>query len=148
MRKVYISCPIIVSTTTLETIRKRAEEANNTIVKIWNRDSWSYDPDMLNESEDIIIVHPNNKFKFPVRELPTGVLSELRRAFALHKNIYLAYQNTAREFNFYEVEFSEGGNFLSAIVGTTGTYFKAKKKEVTQKKELSLFTEKKKLLIR
>jgi hypothetical protein len=121
MKKVYISCPVSISQNQLKDIRLAACKNNTINAYYWQRNgSKSYSTDLVTTADAVVIVHPNNSFKFDKLSLPVGVLKEYNLAVKFNKPIYLAYQSSYG-WNMYEIEDLLGR--IEARSGTSNTYY-------------------------
>ena len=81
--KVYVSCPMVVPQTTLDEILKELNASNDILASAHARGGM-YTTRNLEESEAIVIVHPDNKFKFNQRTLPNHILQAQNRRNTLN----------------------------------------------------------------
>lgn len=122
--KVYVSCPMVVPQTTLDKILKELNASNDILASAHARGGM-YTTRNLEESEAIVIVHPENKFKFNQRTLPNGVLKEFNMARLLAKKLYLCYfpQSGNNVPYFYSIDYEVNNGNISGIAGTSGSLF-------------------------
>lgn len=122
--KVYVSCPMVVPQTTLDKILKELNASNDILALAYPRGEM-YTTRNLEESDALVIVHPENKFKFNQRTLPNGVLKEFNRARLLAKKIYLCYfpQTGNNVPYFYSIDYEVTNGNISGIAGTSGSLF-------------------------
>lgn len=90
IKEVYISCPISVDQSILDSFYDELYEIDNINPIYWERGG-TYDPSMLEEAHACVFILPDNKFSAIGYELPAGVKKELARAYALGKRIYVGY---------------------------------------------------------
>jgi len=128
MKRVYISCPVVIPRDSLLEIVDRVSARQNTVATWWSRQGY-YNPDFIKNADAVIIVHPNNQFEFPSSTLPVGVLKELKEAVDLGKKIYLAYKGTTIPgWNLYQTKIDKrplGTYYVSGIMGSTGSLFES-----------------------
>jgi hypothetical protein len=127
--KIYISVPI---STDWDIVRSysRKLESQGYNVKVWNR-SERYNQNEFDESDSVLFILPKNKFKADSNYLPIGLRSELARAYAQNKKIYVGYKTSNDEFNIYNTE--TNGMYINAISGTANKIFECNTNEVSQK---------------
>lgn len=122
--KVYVSCPIVVSKITLDTILKNLNSDKNITASAYIRGE-KYMLTKLEESDAIVIIHPDNKFNFNLHTLPSGVLKEFHLAKAFSKEIFLCYfpKSENNVPYFYSIDYNENSNTITGIAGTSGSLF-------------------------
>lgn len=119
--KVYVSCPIVVPMATLGLILKELNK-NPDILAVAHARGSSYTTKNLQDSEAVIIVHPDNRFKFSVQTLPIGVLKEFNLAKELNKKVFICYFPQGSDTpGFYSTEFNNAT--LTGIPGTSASLF-------------------------
>ena len=123
LSKVYISVPISVDWNTVTSFYRKLVNGGFE-VSVWDRKS-KYDQREFDNSEAVVFLLPNNKFKAMVGELPIGVMSELSRAYAQCKKIYIGYETPAGEFNIYDSD--TDGRSIRALKGTANNLLELKK---------------------
>lgn len=79
----------------------------------------SYNPNLLDNCDIFVFTTINNKFKFYMDDLPSGVKKELKRAIKLKKEIFLIYKTSDERINFYKVDIDEESNYIQGIAGTS-----------------------------
>lgn len=103
MRSIYISCPISISQNYLDQIYHKLNDFGSLINPYyWERDS-KYDKDNIKVCDAIVIVHPNNAFKYDINSLPVGIQKEINKALDLDKKVFGVYRNISGESHFYDV---------------------------------------------
>jgi hypothetical protein len=123
LSKVYISVPITNDWDTVTSFKRRLKDEGFE-VSVWDRKS-RYDQREFDNSEAVVFLLPNNKFKALGRELPNGLISELSRAYAQNKMIYVGYVTSAGEYNIYNSD--TDGRYIHAISGSANNLFALKK---------------------
>lgn len=113
--KVFISAPISLDWSTVWSFGATAHKTCD--VFHWDRTS-EYDQNLFDSCDTVIFLLPNNRFESRHIDLPTGLKSELRRAYEQSKNILLGYKNLFGEHQFFETE--TNGQYIKAIPGTEG----------------------------
>lgn len=120
MLRVYISFPMVLSSALLDTICNDLK--TDGILGVYHTRGGVYSPSKLHTSDVVIIVHPENKFKFSLNSLPNGVKREYNLARAQGKKVFLCYipqhSNTPC---FYETE--EVNGRIEGLAGTTGVIY-------------------------
>lgn len=104
MKSVYISCPISIRNEYLDKVWDRLQDVTEGIAEpcCWERGE-DYDINFLLDSDAIVIIHPNNAWKYNEHSLPKDVKNEINKALDLDKKVFGLYENSSGELNFYDV---------------------------------------------
>ena len=129
LNKVYISVPITNDWDTVTSFGRKLKNEGFE-VSVWDRKS-RYDQREFDKAEAVVFLLPNNKFNAEQRELPSGLINELSRAYASNKKIYVGYVTSSGEYNIYNSE--TDGRYIQAMSGTANKIFKCNTHEVSQK---------------
>lgn len=117
-KSIYISCPVTVDNNTkLQITQSLYNICGTATVSSWVKDTFYY-PTLLGNADIVVIVHPDNRFKYNIHSLPVGVRKELVRAVKEKKKIYGAYKNAAKEYNFYAIA-DVTDKLICLVPGTT-----------------------------
>ena len=130
LSKVYISVPISVDWNTVTSFKRKLVNGGFE-VSVWDRKS-KYDQREFDNSEAVVFLLPNNKFKAMSRELPIGLVNELSRAYAQNKKIYVGYETSAGEFNIYNSD--TDGRYIHALSGSANNLLDLKKQSISAEK--------------
>jgi hypothetical protein len=117
---VFISAPISVDWSTVQRFESELKQRGKIKVRYWER--WSqYNQNDLDSSDAVVFILPNNKFKATYNELPIGLKSEVARAYALNKRIYIGYETSTGSFNIYNA--NTDGKYIDGISGTANDIY-------------------------
>jgi hypothetical protein len=119
LSKIYISVPITNDWDTVTSFKRRLVDEGFE-VSVWDRKS-RYDQREFDKAEAVLFLLPNNKFKATQRELPSGLINELSRAYASNKKIYVGYVTSSGEYNIYNSE--TDGRYIHALSGSANNLF-------------------------
>lgn len=126
MRKVissfYLSCPMNVDSSTLMSFVKLGASClyNPANAHYWVRgtpyNTTEYTSMIINVDAFLIIL-PSNSFKHPLINLPSGTRSELNKAIAANKPLYLCYISKDGP-KIYSASISDDGKMIEGVTGT------------------------------
>jgi hypothetical protein len=119
LSKIHISAPISSDWGTVTSFEKRLKNEGFK-VSVWDRKS-IYDQSEFDKSDAVVFILPSNKFKATQRELPNGLKSELSRAYAQGKRIYVGYVTSWGSYSIYDTT-TDGMN-ISAIPHSANNMF-------------------------
>lgn len=123
LNKVYISVPITNDWNTVTSFGRKLKNEGFE-VSVWDRKS-RYDQREFDKAEAVVFLLPDNKFKATQRELPSGLINELSRAYATNKKIYVGYVTSSGEYNIYNAD--TDGRYIHAISGSANNLFALRK---------------------
>lgn len=117
--KVFISAPItvdwsIVQRFDLELTKKKLK------VTYWERSS-KYNHKLLDDADAVIFILPGIQFKATCDTLPIGLKTELSRAYALNKKIYVGYVTSTGSYNIYNAD--TDGKSIEGVGRTSNTIY-------------------------
>jgi hypothetical protein len=121
-KTIFISAPISLKWDTVCDFEVAIIEESTVPVEIkaWDRRK-KYDLKDLDESHAVIFLLPKNDFRCSHSEMPVGLRSELARAYALNKPIFVGYVNRSGDCNIYDAE--TDGKSIEGITGTSGNIY-------------------------
>jgi len=114
--KVFISAPISLAWSTVTEFALTVRRAGGEPVW-WDRNTRYIQSD-FDKADSVLFLLPGNKFESSQYGLPIGLKSELSRAFALNKNIYLGYITSNGNHSIYRAD--TDGYSIAGLSGTTG----------------------------
>jgi hypothetical protein len=119
--KVFISAPISVDWSTVACFESEIRKNSiDTRVSYWDRNS-RYDQNDLDSADAVVFILPKNQFAVISNQLPVGLKSELSRAYALGKSIYVGYTTGGGKHNIYNAA-TDGWN-IQGIAGTVNNIY-------------------------
>lgn len=117
--KVFISAPISIDWSTVQCFEKEIRR-KDLKVAYWERNTQYVDSD-LDSSDAVVFLLPKNRFEASYQELPIGLKSELSRAYALGKKIYVGYTTSGGNYNIYNA--STDGKWIKAQIGSANDIY-------------------------
>ena len=118
MPKVFISAPISVDWSTVMEFASIVKEAGGN-PQYWIRDN-PYNQREFDASNSVIFLLPGNAWEKSQHGLPKGLKSELSRAYASGKNIYIGYITSRGEHNIYCAD--SNGMDIKGIQGSSSAF--------------------------
>jgi len=118
-KNVYISAPISMDWSTVSKYKMELE-VRGLNVYLWDRTS-KYSQSDFDNCRSVVFLLPKNKFKASHSDLPVGLQRELSCAYAQDKDIYIGYQTSNGDYNFYEAD--TNGVKIEGISRTSGSIF-------------------------
>ena len=118
MSKVFISAPISVDWSTVMEFASVVKEAGGN-PQYWVRDT-SYNQREFDASNSVVFILPGNAWEKSQHGLPKGLKSELSRAYASGKNIYIGYITSRGEHNIYCAD--SNGMDIKGIQGSSSAF--------------------------
>jgi len=117
--KIFISAPISIDWSTVQCFESEIKKRGFG-VSYWER--WSkYSNTDLDSSAAVVFILPKNQFECGHSELPIGLKTELSRAYAQGKKIYLGYVTSTGSYNIYDV--NTNGKYIKGISGTANDIY-------------------------
>lgn len=120
--KVFISAPIAVGWSTVDEFRCVLENGGLVDVRVWDRGT-RYDQSDFDSSDAVVFILPKNKFSATQDELPIGLKSELSRAFAMGKEVFIGYVTSEGRHKIYSAD--TNGKWIKGNTGSAGSIFNA-----------------------
>lgn len=124
--KIFISAPISVDWSTVLGFISSVNKEGFT-PRYWDRNT-KYDQSEFDDCRSVVFILPKNKFDAYSEELPVGIKSELSRAYAQSKKIYVGYQTSTGSYNIYDAD--TNGKWIRATSGTANDIFGELKSEI------------------
>jgi hypothetical protein len=121
LNKVFISAPISVGWSTVDEFRCVLENGGLVNVRVWDRSS-RYDQSEFDSSDAVVFILPKNKFEAAHSDLPIGLKSELSRAYATGKKVYIGYVTSEGRHKIYNAD--TNGSWIKGISGSANEIFK------------------------
>lgn len=122
-KTIFISAPISLKWDTVcDFVEAISEESKVPVeIKVWDRYG-KYEAKDLDESDAVVLLLPRNDFRCAYIEMPDGLRSELTRAYALNKPIYVGYLTRSGDYNIYEAR--TDGKSIEGVTGTAGSIYR------------------------
>ena len=118
--KIFISAPLALDWSTVTRFKSLLKKKGFE-VKCWDRKHY-YDESLLNESDAVVFLLPDNSFKCSESSLPIGLRAELSRAYALDKPLFVGYiRSSDGQAAIYEAEYN--GKFIGGKPSTADSLF-------------------------
>jgi hypothetical protein len=115
--KIWISCSISVPQGKLDAFKAYLER-HFPQVDCWDRES-EYNAHVLDSSDAVAFILPDNEFRYGVENLPVGLGSELKRAQDGKKKILIGYyRETSKGWAVYDAKFTRTPSY-SGVWGRT-----------------------------
>lgn len=102
---------------------------NNGFEPIFWKRKGTYDQSEFDECGSVVFLLPNNRFSANMDELPKGLTKELSRAYAMNKNIFLAYKRSfGNSYQIYDTTCDD--DYIGGQSGTSNFYINYLKSEL------------------
>jgi hypothetical protein len=121
-KTIFISAPISLKWDTVCDFDEAISEESIVPVEIkaWDRHT-KYDQKDLDESDAVVFLLPKNDFRCAYGDMPIGLRTELARAYAMSKPIFVGYLTRSGEYNIYDAE--TNGKSIEGVAGTAGSIY-------------------------
>ena len=79
---------------------------------------------VLSEADIFVFAHTSNEFNLNIKQLPSGVQKELKKATVLGKSIYYLYYTMGSTIpNYYKIIMNPVSGYIAGVAGSSSRFF-------------------------